>query len=183
MTSSVAAIGIFFIILRRCNILPSSSSSPPSINRFQKETSSSRGIERVEQGSKKKGDSNNNHGRLSFVRTDRERFDLPDLLRASAEILGSGCFGSSYKANLTCGSVMVVKRFRQMNNVEREEFQEHMRRLGRLRHSNLLPLVAYYYRKEEKLLISDFVQNGCLAVHLHGKLMFILYGIMDNHTL
>jgi hypothetical protein len=28
--------------------------------------------------------------------------------------------------------------------------------------------VAYYYRKEEKLLITDFVEKGSLAVHLHG---------------
>ncbi|KAJ6296462.1 hypothetical protein OIU78_024338 [Salix suchowensis] len=106
--------------------------------------------------------------KLSFVRDDRERFDLPDLLKASAEILGSGCFGSSYKAALSSGRMMVVKRFKQMNNVGREDFQEHMRRLGRLKHSNLLPLVAYYYRKEEKLLITDFVEKGSLAVHLHG---------------
>jgi len=106
--------------------------------------------------------------KLSFVRDDREKFDLPDLLKASAEILGSGCFGSSYKAALNSGTMMVVKRFKQMNNVGREEFQEHMRRLGRLKHSNLLPLVAYYYRKEEKLLITDFVEKGSLAVHLHG---------------
>jgi hypothetical protein len=106
--------------------------------------------------------------KLSFVRDDREKFDLPDLLKASAEILGSGCFGSSYKAALNSGTMMLVKRFKQMNNVGREEFQEHMRRLGRLKHSNLLPLVAYYYRKEEKLLITDFVEKGSLAVHLHG---------------
>ena len=37
-------------------------------------------------------------GKLSFVREDRKRFDLHDLLRASAEILGSGTFGASYKA-------------------------------------------------------------------------------------
>jgi hypothetical protein len=67
--------------------------------------------------------------------------------------------------------MMVVKRFKQMNNVGKEEFQEHMRRLGRLKHSNLLPLVAYYYRKEEKLLITDFVEKGSLAVHLHGMLL------------
>lgn len=106
--------------------------------------------------------------KLSFVRDDVERFDLHDLLRASAEILGSGCFGSSYKASLSTGAMMVVKRFKQMNNVGREEFQEHMRRLGRLRHPNLLPLVAYYYRKEEKLLVHEFVPKRSLAVNLHG---------------
>ena len=110
--------------------------------------------------------------KLSFVRDDRERFDLPDLLKASAEILGSGCFGSSYKAVPPVGAVMVVKRYKQMNNAGKEEFQEHMRRIGRLRHNNLLPLVAYYYRKEEKLLVYDFVNKGSLAVHLHG-LLFI----------
>ncbi|KAI4355932.1 hypothetical protein L6164_004656 [Bauhinia variegata] len=110
-------------------------------------------------------------GKLSFVRDDdRQRFDVHDLLKASAEILGSATFGSSYKAVVLDGSqVVVVKRYKQMNNVGREEFQEHMRRLGALSHPNLLPLVAYYYRKEEKLLLTDFVDNGCLASHLHGN--------------
>lgn len=113
--------------------------------------------------------------KLVSVRDDREKFDMQDLLRASAEILGSGNFGSSYKAALLSGTVMVVKRFKQMNNVGREEFQQHMRRIGRLRHRNVLPLVAYYYRKEEKLLVSDYVQKGSLAVHLYGT--FVLQHI------
>jgi hypothetical protein len=106
---------------------------------------------------------------LHFVRYDRNRFDLQDLLRASAEVLGSGTFGSSYKAVLLDGPAMVVKRFRHMSNVGKEGFHEHMRKLGTLSHPNLLPLVAYYYRKEEKLLVSDFVGNGSLASHLHGN--------------
>ncbi|KAK7369832.1 hypothetical protein VNO80_11877 [Phaseolus coccineus] len=108
------------------------------------------------------------HMRLSFLRDDRERFDLQELLKASAEILGSGCFSSSYKAALINGPTIVVKRFKQMNNVGKEEFQEHMRRLGSLTHPNLLPPVAYYYRKEEKLVVTDYVHNGSLAVRLHG---------------
>ncbi|KAL3528479.1 hypothetical protein ACH5RR_007801 [Cinchona calisaya] len=107
--------------------------------------------------------------KLSFVREDRQQFDLQDLLRASAEVLGSGNFGSSYKAVLMDGQAVVVKRFKQMNNVGKEDFHEHMRRLGRLVHPNLLPLVAYYYRKEEKLLVFDYIQNGSLASHLHGN--------------
>ncbi|XP_057514880.1 pollen receptor-like kinase 4 [Actinidia eriantha] len=117
----------------------------------------------------KKAASAAEHGKLSFVRDDRLRFDLQDLLRASAEVLGSGNFGSSYKAVLMDGQAVVVKRFKQMNNVGREEFHEHMRRLGRLKHPNLLSLVAYYYRKEEKLLVFDYVHNGSLASHLHAN--------------
>ncbi|CAI0442054.1 unnamed protein product [Linum tenue] len=104
--------------------------------------------------------------RLLFLRDDVERFDLQDLLRASAEVLGSGTFGASYKAGVV-GQAMVVKRYRHMNNVGREEFHEHMRMLGKLKHPNLLPLEAYYYRKEEKLLVSKFVDKGSLASHLH----------------
>ena len=111
-----------------------------------------------------------NGGRLQFVRNDRQRFDLQDLLRASAEVLGGGSFGSSYKAALDDGPAVVVKRFKEMNNVRKEEFYVHLTRLGRFSHPNLLPIVAFYYKKDEKLLITDYAQNGSLASHLHGML-------------
>lgn len=105
--------------------------------------------------------------KLSFVREDRQKFDLQDLMRASAEMLGHGNFGASYKAVLVDGEALVVKRFKQMSNIPKEDFHDHMRRLSRLKHPNLLPLVAYLYRKEEKLLVFDFVSNNSLAKHLH----------------
>lgn len=107
--------------------------------------------------------------KLLFLKDDIEKFDLPDLLKASAEVLGSGVFGSTYKAALSTGPVMVVKRFRHMNKVGKEDFHEHMRRLGRLSHKNLLPVIAFYYRKEEKLLVFEYVNNVSLAVYLHGR--------------
>ncbi|XP_057776660.1 pollen receptor-like kinase 4 [Salvia miltiorrhiza] len=105
--------------------------------------------------------------KLSFVRDDRQKFDLQDLMRASAEMLGSGSFGASYKAVLVDGEALVVKRFKQMTNISKEDFHDHMRRLSRLKHPNLLPLVAYLYRKEEKLLVFDFITNNSLGKHLH----------------
>ncbi|KAK7351447.1 hypothetical protein VNO77_10924 [Canavalia gladiata] len=108
-------------------------------------------------------------GGLNFVRKEREEFDLQDLLRASAEVLGSGSFGATYKAMVLSGPVVVVKRFKHMNNVGKREFFEHMKRLGSLSHPNLLPLVAFYCGKEEKLLVHDFAENGSLASHLHGR--------------
>ncbi|GAA0145602.1 transmembrane signal receptor [Lithospermum erythrorhizon] len=107
--------------------------------------------------------------KLSFPREERDRFDLQDLLRASAEVLGGGTFGSSYKAILIDGQAVVVKRFKQMSNVDRDDFLGYMGRLGRLHHPNLLPIVAYYYRQEEKLLVFDFLKNGSLFSNLHGK--------------
>uniref|UniRef100_A0A0E0CGF8 Protein kinase domain-containing protein n=1 Tax=Oryza meridionalis TaxID=40149 RepID=A0A0E0CGF8_9ORYZ len=117
----------------------------------------------------KRGGRRDEHGRLVFVQESRKRFEIEDLLRASAEVLGSGNFGSSYKATLLEGPAVVVKRFKDMNGVGREDFSEHMRRLGRLSHPNLLPVVAYLYKKDEKLLITDYITNGSLAHFLHGN--------------
>ncbi|CAO2824579.1 unnamed protein product [Amaranthus hypochondriacus] len=108
-------------------------------------------------------------GKLDFVRNDRKKFDLSELLTASAQVLESGNFESSYKVEIFSGQLLVVKRFRQMTKVGREEFNENVWRMGKLRHPNLLALVAYYYRKEEKLLIFDFVDCGNLASQLHGN--------------
>ncbi|KAF2587636.1 hypothetical protein F2Q70_00034161 [Brassica cretica] len=107
--------------------------------------------------------------KLHFVRNDQEKFTLQDMLRASAEVLGSGGFGSSYKAALTGSRAVVVKRFRFMNNIRREEFYDHMKKIGRLSHPNLLPLIAFYYRKDEKLLVTNYIPNGSLANLLHAN--------------
>jgi len=164
---------ILFALRRRREQVPNVSAENPTSMSHKK----TRSREASDAGSDRSRSSSRNSRRdmrLSFVRDGREQFDLQELLRASAEILGSGYYSSSYKASLLNGPVMVVKRFKQMNNVGREEFQEHMRRLGRLNHPNLLPLVAYYYRKEEKLFVTDFVHNGSLAVRLHGIHILII---------
>ncbi|ONK68393.1 uncharacterized protein A4U43_C05F11040 [Asparagus officinalis] len=132
---------------------------------------------RAEGSSKSKATAANGdrgQGDLVFLNEGRrENFGLQDLLRASAEVLGSGEFGSSYKALLLNGPAVVVKRFKEMNRLGKEEFQQHMRRIGRLSHPNLLPLVAYYYRKEEKLLVTDFIPYGSLA-----SLQFMCQGFL-----
>lgn len=114
------------------------------------------------------GDLKGGDSELNFVREDRGGFDLHELLSASAAVLGSGSFGSTYKAMILNGPTVVVKRFRHMNNVGKQEFNEHMQRLGTLTHPNLLPLAAFYHRKEDKFLVYDFAENGSLASHLHG---------------
>ncbi|XP_059635765.1 pollen receptor-like kinase 1 [Cornus florida] len=172
VVAALAAIAtVFFILYRRRSQAPPPEEAPRSERGHTKSDSSDfdkmeTGMPEISSHGKK---DENGHGKLIFLKDDVEKFDLQSLLKASAEMLGSGSFGSSYKASLVGGPVMVVKRFRKMNNVNREDFQEHVRRLGRLRHPNLLPLVAYYYTKDEKLLVNNFVNNVSLAVHLHGN--------------
>ncbi|KAL4564422.1 hypothetical protein LXL04_028486 [Taraxacum kok-saghyz] len=164
VVAALAAITAAFLILRHFG--PSSKDAPPTyVNK-----GSHSDHDKMEQGCGKNGTKKIDSSlKLTFFRTDTEKFDLADLLKASAQILGGGVFGSSYKAALTSGKVIVVKRFKHMNNVTKEEFVKHMTRLGKLNHPNLVPLVAFYYREEEKLFVADYIQNVSLAVHLHGR--------------
>ncbi|PSS01847.1 Inactive receptor kinase [Actinidia chinensis var. chinensis] len=95
-------------------------------------------------------------------------FDLEDLLRASAEVLGKGSVGTSYKAVLEEGTTVVVKRLKDVV-VTKKEFESQMEILGKIKHDNVVPLRAYYYSKDEKLLVYDFMAAGSLSALLHGS--------------
>ncbi|XP_054808705.1 probable leucine-rich repeat receptor-like protein kinase At1g68400 [Prosopis cineraria] len=98
-----------------------------------------------------------------------KKFELEDLLRASAEMLGKGGFGTAYKAVLDDGNVVAVKRLKDAQINGKKEFEQHMEVLGRLRHPNIVSLRAYYYARDERLLVYDYMTNGSLFWLLHGN--------------
>ncbi|XP_073317466.1 probable inactive receptor kinase At1g48480 [Primulina huaijiensis] len=106
--------------------------------------------------------------KLVFFGNGSRVFDLEDLLRASAEVLGKGTFGTSYKAVLEVGTVVAVKRLKDVAISERE-FKEKIEGVGAMENENLVPLRAYYYSREEKLLVYDYMQMGSLSALLHGN--------------
>ncbi|GAA0168388.1 hypothetical protein LIER_23115 [Lithospermum erythrorhizon] len=107
--------------------------------------------------------------KLTFFEGTSYNFDLEDLLRASAEVLGKGSFGTAYKAVLEESTTVVVKRLKEVI-VGKKEFEQQMEIIGRLgQHAHLVPLRAYYYSKDEKLLVNDYFSNGSLSTLLHGS--------------
>ncbi|KAF8398955.1 hypothetical protein HHK36_014820 [Tetracentron sinense] len=116
-----------------------------------------------------KGDvTNSGNKKLVFFRNDSRVFDLEDLLRASAEVLGKGTFGTAYKAVLEVGTVVAVKRLKDVT-VNEKEFKEKIEAVGAMDHENLVPLRAYYFSKDEKLLVYDYMAMGSLSALLHGN--------------
>ncbi|CAL5419209.1 unnamed protein product [Camellia sinensis] len=107
-------------------------------------------------------------GRMVFFE-GAKRFELEDLLRASAEMLGKGGFGTAYKAVLDDGNVVAVKRLKEASIGGRREFEQQMEVLGRLRHQNVVGLKSYYFARDEKLLVYDYMPNGNLFWLLHGN--------------
>ncbi|KAK6150312.1 hypothetical protein DH2020_015244 [Rehmannia glutinosa] len=96
------------------------------------------------------------------------KFDLDDLLKASAEVLGKGTFGTAYKAVMESGLAVVVKRLRDINMGEKE-FREKMEEIGKMDHENLVALRAYHFTRDEKLLVYDYLPMGSLSALLHGN--------------
>ncbi|KAL3834264.1 hypothetical protein ACJIZ3_009000 [Penstemon smallii] len=110
---------------------------------------------------------NQNNKLLFFDDLDRG-FDLEELLGSSAEILGKGTFGTSYKAIFDNGISFVVKKMKE-SNLLFNEFQQYIELIGKLRHDNVIKLKAYFYSKDKKLLVYDYYILDSVSTILHGK--------------
>ncbi|KAM3327797.1 hypothetical protein BC332_20948 [Capsicum chinense] len=106
--------------------------------------------------------------KLVFFENTKREYDLVDLLKSEATVLGKGTFGNSYKAELENGKIVFVKRLKDCCLVE-NEFIKKIQELAKLsdHHQSLLPLRAYYYSKDEKLLVFDYMPMSNLASLLH----------------
>lgn len=51
----------------------------------------------------------------------------------------------------------------------KKEFEMQMEILGKIKHDNVVPLRAFYYSKDEKLLVYDYMAAGSLSALLHGS--------------
>ncbi|KAI4347284.1 hypothetical protein L6164_008106 [Bauhinia variegata] len=106
--------------------------------------------------------------KLAFFGNSPRIFDLEDLLRASAEVLGKGICGTAYKAVLESGPVVAVKRLKDVT-ISEKELKERIESVGAMDHENLVPLRAYYFSRDEKLLVYDYMPMGSLSALLHGN--------------
>ncbi|KAL5214742.1 hypothetical protein ABZP36_003894 [Zizania latifolia] len=112
-------------------------------------------------------------GCLTFCAGEGASYSLEQLMHASAEVLGRGSAGTTYKAVLDGRLVVIVKRLDAAKigvaALEAEVFEQSMDVVGRLRHPNLVPLRAFFQAKEERLLVYDYQPNGSLYSLIHGS--------------
>ncbi|XP_042066321.1 probable inactive receptor kinase At5g67200 [Salvia splendens] len=110
-------------------------------------------------------------GSLTFCSGEEELYTLEQLMRASAELLGRGTIGTTYKAVMANQIVVSVKRLDACKTAvtSGEAFEQHLECVGVLRHPNLVPLRAYFQAKQERLIIFDYHPNGSLFNLIHGS--------------
>lgn len=85
--------------------------------------------------------------------------------------LGRGGFGAVYRTVLRDGQPVAIKKLTVSSLVKsQEDFEREVKKLGKVRHPNLVALEGYYWTASLQLLIYEFVSGGSLYKHLHEGL-------------
>ncbi|XP_019051857.1 PREDICTED: probable inactive receptor kinase At5g10020 [Nelumbo nucifera] len=92
-------------------------------------------------------------------------FTAEELSRAPAEVLGRSSHGTLYKATLDSGHMLTVKWLRVGLVKHKKEFAKEVKKIGSIRHPNIIPLRAYYWgpREQERLVLADYIHGKSLV--------------------
>ncbi|KAJ0250130.1 L-type lectin-domain containing receptor kinase IV.4 [Hirschfeldia incana] len=108
-------------------------------------------------------------------RVAKNRMKFKDLYYATKRfkdegLLGRGGFGSVYKGVMPkTQKEIAVKRVSNKSHQGLKEFVAEIASIGRMSHRNLVPLLGYCRRKDELLLVYDYMPNGSLDKYLHNS--------------
>ncbi|XP_018504855.2 cysteine-rich receptor-like protein kinase 29 [Pyrus x bretschneideri] len=112
-----------------------------------------------------------NSDEISFVESLKYDFDT---IRSAtddfsdANKLGSGGFGAVYKGRLQNGQLIAVKRLAKNSEQGDREFSNEVMLLAQLQHRNLVRLLGFCLKAEERLLIYEYVANQSLDHFIFG---------------
>ncbi|KAK8959335.1 G-type lectin S-receptor-like serine/threonine-protein kinase B120 [Platanthera guangdongensis] len=79
-----------------------------------------------------------------------------------SNLLGEGGFGPVYKGTLPCGQDIAVKRLSRNSGQGMEEFKNEVILIAKLQHRNLVRLLGYCIRRDDKMLVYEYMANRSL---------------------
>ncbi|KAJ4976426.1 hypothetical protein NE237_001532 [Protea cynaroides] len=89
---------------------------------------------------------------------------------SDANKLGQGGFGAVYKGKLLDGKIVAVKRLSRNSGQGEIEFKNEVLILAKLQHRNLVRLLGFSLKGEEKLLVYEFVPNKSLDYFIYDPI-------------
>jgi hypothetical protein len=91
--------------------------------------------------------------------------DLSHATKNFSEKLGSGGFGSVFKGLLIDSTAIAVKRLDGVRQGEKQ-FRAEVSSIGVIHHTNLVKLIGFSCKGDERLLVYEYMSNGSLDTHL-----------------
>ncbi|GKU98214.1 hypothetical protein SLEP1_g11245 [Rubroshorea leprosula] len=88
----------------------------------------------------------------------------------TSQFLGEGGFGSVYKAVLADNIEVAVKKAKEVDKARiNQEFQHEIGIVSQVNHKNVVKLLGLCLETKVPLLVYEFISNGTLYHHIHGK--------------
>ncbi|KAK2420049.1 LRR receptor serine/threonine-protein kinase RPK2 [Trifolium repens] len=87
----------------------------------------------------------------------------------ASNCIGSGGFGATYKAEISQGILVAVKRLSVGRFQGFQQFHAEIKTLGRLHHPNLVTLIGYHASETEMFLIYNYLPGGNLEKFIQER--------------
>ncbi|KAG0585092.1 hypothetical protein KC19_3G257500 [Ceratodon purpureus] len=94
--------------------------------------------------------------------------ELQVITRSFSMKLGQGAFGAVYKGTLSTGIEVAVKQLYTKSEQSLDDFLNEIVLVTAVKHRNLVKLKGCCIRKDQRLLVYEFVENGDLDQFLFG---------------
>ncbi|XP_042494020.1 LRR receptor-like serine/threonine-protein kinase RGI5 [Macadamia integrifolia] len=109
----------------------------------------------------------------TFIPFQKFNFTIENILECLKDenVIGKGCSGIVYKAEMPGGELIAVKKLWKTNKEEEpvDSFAAEIQILGHIRHRNIVKLLGYCSNKCVKLLLYNHFPNGTLQQLLQGN--------------
>ncbi|XP_061352031.1 probable inactive receptor kinase At5g10020 [Gastrolobium bilobum] len=153
---------------------------PSELVKNEEGTSSSKSILSASNPSSSKSHQFENPGSFKATSPDKLVGDLhlfdgsltltaEELSCAPAEVIGTSCHGTLYKATLNSAHALAVKWLREGITKGKKEFAREVKKLGTIKHPSLVSVQGYYLgpKDHERLIISNYMNAQSLDIYLH----------------
>ncbi|CAA6662942.1 unnamed protein product [Spirodela intermedia] len=87
----------------------------------------------------------------------------------ASNCIGSGGFGATYKAEISPGVLVAIKRLSVGRFQGVQQFHAEIKTLGRWRHPNLVTLIGYHVSESEMFLIYNYLPGGNLEKFIRDR--------------